>query len=152
MARIALLLVFLTTVGLVVVAPGVFASAQDQAAATATGGPSLRWVDHFVVSGGWITWFVLIPLSVATVALMVEHCVSIRRTTLLPPDTQQRVSAMLAEKRYTEAVRYTADDPSVLAYVVNAGLVEAGRGFAAMERAIAESLEDRSARLMRKIE
>ncbi len=152
MARIAWLVVVLTTVGLVMVAPGVLASAQDGAAATSTGGTSLRWVDHFVVSGGWITWFVLIPLSVATVALMVEHCVSIRRTTLLPPDTQQRVSAMLAEKRYTEAVRYTADDPSVLAYVVNAGLVEAGRGFAAMERAIAESLEDRSARLMRKIE
>ena len=151
LARIGFLTLLLAAVAGAVLVPSLIASAQEGGQATSSA-PALRWVDHFVVSGGWITWFVLIPLSVATVALAVEHCVSIRRVTVLPPETQQRVSAMLAEKRYADAVRFSAEDPSVLAYVVNAALLEAGRGFVAMERALEESLEDRSARLMRKIE
>ncbi len=127
------------------------AHAQDNADQESTG-VALRWVDHFVVKGGWITWFVLIPLSVATVALAIEHCVSIRRTTILPPEAQQQIASMLTERRYADAVRYTAEDPSVLGYVTHTSLVEAGRGFAAMERALQESLDDRTARLMRKIE
>ena len=40
----------------------------------------------------------------------------------------------------------------MLGYVVNAGLTEASNGFAAMERALEESLEERSAKLFRKTE
>jgi len=149
--RISLLTLLLLVIGAVVLVPGVAAVAQDGDGA-ASGFAPLRWVDHFVVKGGWITWFVLIPLSVATVALAVEHCVSIRRTTVLPPDSQQRISALLADKRYADAVRFTAEDPSALSHVVNTGLLEASRGFVAMERALQESLEERAARLMRKIE
>jgi len=151
LARISLLMMVLAVVGAIVIAPGVTAKAQE-GSGPASSASALKWVDHFVVKGGWITWFVLIPLSVATVALAIEHCVSIRRVTILPPESQQRVSALLEQKRYADAVRFTSQDPSSLAQVVNAGLLEAGRGFAAMERALQESLDDRSARLMRKIE
>lgn len=117
-----------------------------------TSSSDLRWFDHFVVSGGWITWAVLLPLSVATVALGVYHAVGIRRATILPPEAERHIAKLLADKRYTDAVGFTAEDPSILAYALNAGLHEAGRGFAAMQRAVTESLEDRSAQLMRKIE
>jgi biopolymer transport protein ExbB len=149
--RIGSFTLLLVAVGAVVLVPGVTIMAQDDRGTTSSTS-ALKWVDHFVVKGGWITWFVLIPLSVATVALAIEHCVSIRRTTILPPESEQRISAMLADKRYAEAARFTTEDPSVLSHVVNTGLLEAGRGFAAMERALEESLDDRSARLMRKIE
>ncbi len=150
MARIGLLVLLLLVVGGVVLLPGITAMGQEVEGASSVS--ALKWVDHFVVKGGWITWFVLIPLSVATVALAIEHCVSIRRATMLPPEPQQRISAMLAERRYAEALRFTAQDPSLLSHVVNATLLEADRGFAAMERALQETLDDRSARLMRKIE
>ncbi|HUU83056.1 MAG TPA: MotA/TolQ/ExbB proton channel family protein [Phycisphaerae bacterium] len=151
MIRIALFVLLFAVVGGVIFGIGATAAAQGSAAGSSSGS-TLRWVDHFVVKGGWITWFVLIPLSVATVALAIEHGVSIRRTILLPPDARQRITAMLEDKRYVEAVRFTGEDPSVLGYVVHTALLEAGRGFAAMERALEESLEDRAARLMRKIE
>jgi biopolymer transport protein ExbB len=115
-------------------------------------GESLKWVDHFVVKGGWITWFVLLPLSVATIALVVEHAVSIRRGTVLAPESQQKISDLLTEKRYLDAVQFSADDPSVVGYAMNTALLQAGRGFVAMERALAEAIDDRAARLMRKIE
>ena len=151
MLRIGLLCLLFVVVCAVVLGAGVRVNAQDGTGDDSSTG-ALRWVDHFVVNGGWITWFVLIPLSVATVALAVEHCVSIRRATIMPPETQRQISSMLAEKRYADAIRWTAQDPSVLGYVVHTSLVEAGRGFTAMERALQESLEDRAARLMRKIE
>lgn len=112
----------------------------------------MRVFDHFLVKGGAITWFVLVPLSVTTVALTIEYCMSIRRRTFVPPEAFQRISEFLQNKRYNEAIEYTAEEPSMLAGVVNTGLVESHNGFAAMERAIEESLEERSASAMRKIE
>ncbi|MCH7527601.1 MAG: MotA/TolQ/ExbB proton channel family protein [Planctomycetes bacterium] len=108
--------------------------------------------DHFLVNGGAITWFILVPLSVATVALTIEYCLSIRRKTFVPPETLSEIEAQLAERQYVRSLQYTAEDPSVLAYVVNTGLTAAANGRAAMERAVADAIEDRSARLMRKIE
>ncbi len=112
----------------------------------------MKVFDHFLVRGGAITWFVLVPLSVATVALTVEYCMSIRRQTFVPVETYDRVSDHLKKREYTEAINFTANEPSLLATVVNTGLLESHNGYAAMERAVEETLEERSARLMRKIE
>ena len=84
--------------------------------------------DHFLVNGGAITWFVLVPLSVATVALTIEYCLSIRRKTFVPPETLSEIEAQLAERQYVRSLQYTAEDPSVLAYVVNTGLTAAANG------------------------
>jgi biopolymer transport protein ExbB len=117
-----------------------------------SGGAVMRVFDHFLVKGGAITWFVLVPLSVATVALTTEYCISIRRKTFVPEETFRRLSEDLGAEKYADAVRFTTEDPSILAAVVNAGLMESGNGYGAMERAVEESLEESSARVMRKIE
>lgn len=141
---------------MILAAAVVLAGVTDAAAQDRSDPPSpqveMRWFDHFVVAGGWITWAILLPLSVAMVALAVYHGTTIRRATILPPEAHKRIAELVTDKKYAEAVRFTAEDPSVLAYVLNAALVEAGRGFLAMERALEEALEDRSARLLRKIE
>lgn len=124
------------------------ATAQDQA----NGGTVMRVFDHFLVKGGAITWFVLVPLSVATVALTIEYCISIRRQTFIPADTYRRISEHLEQRQYGDALEYTAEEPSMLSGVINTGLLESQNGYAAMERAVEETLEDRSARMMRKIE
>lgn len=139
---LALLVVFITTS---------VATAQGPAADGADADGGLRWFDFFVLKGGKIT-YVLIALSVVTISLAVEHAVSIRRTTIAPPESVERIKAMLDEKKYADAVRFTADEPSMMGYVLNAGLLEAPNGYAGMERAVQESLDDRSSRLFRKIE
>jgi biopolymer transport protein ExbB len=112
---------------------------------------TLKYFDFFVVKGGWIAYLIIV-LSVVAMALAIEHCASIRRMTVVPPAAVTEVRAMIDDRRYAEAVQYTGDDPSMIAYVVNAALREAPNGFAAMERALEEALEARSARLYRKIE
>ena len=118
----------------------------------AEGGSVMRVFDHFLVKGGAITWFVLVPLSVATVALTIEYCMSIRRETFVPPAAYQQISEQLQKREYAGAIEFTAQEPSMLCGVVNTGLMESQNGYEAMERAVEESLEDRSARMMRKIE
>ena len=115
-------------------------------------GGAMRVFDHFLVKGGAITWFVLVPLSVATVALTIEYCLAIRRRTFVPPETFERIAEQLRDKQYAEAIEYTSDDPSMLAGVINTGLMESANGYAAMERAVEETLEERSSRVLRKIE
>ncbi len=116
------------------------------------GGVASRAFDHFVTRGGWITWFTLIPLSVVAMALAIEHAVTIRRKTIIPPESVEQLKALLDQRNYTEAVRFSSEDPTVVSYVTHAGLVEAIHGYAAMERALEEAVEERTARLMRKIE
>ena len=137
---------------------GAVSPAPAQLESGGPGGPGevasaeLRWFDHFIGQGGWITWFVLLPLSVATVALVIEHAVSIRRETLVPQVVVDEAKELLAEKRYVESVKLVAEDQSMLAYALHGALLEAGSGFASMERALEEAIEERSAKLMRKLE
>ncbi len=126
-------------------------SAQTDASALPDTASNSNWFDHFVVKGGWITFF-LLGLSVVAIALITEHFFSIRRATIVAPLVGERIRELIEKKEYVEAVKQSADDPSMLSYVVNAGLLEASNGFAAMERAVEESLEERSARFFRKIE
>lgn len=123
--------------------------AQDDDVAA---GSAMRVFDHFLVKGGAITWFILIPLSVATVALTIEYCMSIRRETVVPPAAYKHISKQLQEREYAAAIEFTSQEPSMLSSVVNIGLMESQNGYEAMERAVEETLEDRSARMMHKIE
>ncbi len=128
--------------------PAVAQTGSGTGAATAV---KIKYFDFFVVKGGPIA-FGLIGLSVVTIALTIEHCLSIRRATIVPPEAARHAKALIDDKKYLEAIQFTAEDPSMLGYVLNAGLVEASNGYAAMERALEETWEERSAKLLRKTE
>lgn len=133
---------------LIAAAPSLAQSPATDAAPTTIG---INYFDFFVVKGGPIA-FALIVLSVITVALAFEHFVSIRRASMVPPETIEQTAALITEKKYLDAIQYTAEDPSMAGFVINASLVEASNGFEAMERAMEDGLDDRSAKLFRKIE
>ncbi len=145
--------VFLTGV-LVVVLWLIFSpplSAQTDPADLNSPATQRKYFDFFVVKGGPIA-FGLILLSVVMVALTVEHCLSIRRATIIPAEAADRARDLVEKKQYLEAIEFTAEEPSMMSFVLNAGLLEASNGFSAMERALQESLDQQSARLFRKIE
>ncbi len=153
MVRILLMTALLAAlVGMILVGP---AMAQTDvvvdASATAHGSVSIKYFDFFVVKGGYIA-FGLIALSIVTIALAIDYGVSIRRATIVSPDSAQETKKLIDQHKYVDAVRYTSEDPSMMGCVLNAALLESRNGFSAMERAMEESLDDRSARLFRKIE
>lgn len=133
---------------LVVVRP---AWSQTSAAPNNAVADNLKYFDFFVVKGGWIA-YIIIVLSVVAMALTIEHCISIRRATIVPPAAVGHLRALIDEKRYVEALQFAAEEPSTIGHVIKAALLESPNGFAAMERAMDECLEERSAKLFRKIE
>jgi len=147
--RILGLIGVLTLAVMLVFATEAWAQTADDAAATAS---KSRVFDHFVTDGGFITLFVLIPLSIATIALIVEHSVTIRQSRIVPAETLHRLRAELDARRYDEVVRVTAEDESMLSATIRSGLSQAGNGLEAMQRAMYDTVEQSAGRLMRKIE
>ncbi len=149
LVRVVYLAAFLALVMLLMFALPVLAQTEP----TGEAGPNaeVKYFDFFVVKGGPIA-FGLIALSIVMVALTIEHCLSIRRATIVPPEAARQAKTLIDEKEDLEAIQFTAEDPSMLGYALNAGLVEASNGFAAMERALEETLEERSAKMFRKTE
>ena len=125
--------------------------AQPSGGGAGPASESLNYFDFFVVKGGLIAW-VIVLLSIAALALAIEYSISIRRSTIVPPSAVQETQRLVDERRYLEAVEFTAEEPSMLGYALHAALREAPNGFSAMERALEEAIEERSAKLYRKIE
>ncbi len=147
--RIVSLVAMLTLVLVTVLSPPAWSQTGGGEVAVTTA--DLNYLDFFVVKGGWIA-YILIALSVVMAALAIEHCLSIRRSTIVPAEAIARVRELIGSKKYLEAIQFTAEDPSMIGYVLNCGLLESSNGFEAMERAVEDSLEERSSRFFRKIE
>jgi len=155
LARIGLLIFVLVCVAVVMLSDPVSAQpneATDTPAVTDEQGSVSRLFDHFVGDGGLITWFILIPLSLVTIALIVEHSLSIRQKTIVPDQTLEQIHTALADKQYIEIIQATATKNSLLESAINEGLSQASNGYSAMQRTAADVIDHGAGRLMRKIE
>ena len=59
--------------------------------------PGKTFFYQFIIAGGRIVWFVLLPMSVATLCLAIDLCFSIRRKKLLPSNIGTEIATV--EKR-----------------------------------------------------
>jgi biopolymer transport protein ExbB len=103
-------------------------------------------------TGGGAIGVVIWIISVLTLALIIEHFISIRRVNILPEDAREEIRGLFEAKQYREAIDYTEGNPDVLSFMIHSALVEAPHGYGAMERAMEEAAEERTSKLMRKIE
>jgi biopolymer transport protein ExbB len=115
-------------------------------------GPAkFSYLDWFVTKGGPIGWL-LILIDIASWAVIIEHFISIRRATVLPDPVRGQITDMVDAKQYREVIEYTVAEPSMLSYILHRSLDEAAHGYPAMERAMEEASEERTTKLLRKIE
>ncbi len=105
-----------------------------------------------ILRAGGPVGLVIMLLSVAAVALVIEHVMTIRQAVLIPPGLGDEVRGLLSEGKLAPARLKCRAAPSFLAYVLEAGLAEADGGWPAMEKAMEDAAADQSARLFRKIE
>ena len=104
----------------------------------------------FVKCGG--IGYVLWAISIATVALIVQYLITIRRVNILPEPICEQIQLLFDGKKYREAIELTTDEPSFISYVIHAALTEASHGYPAMERAMEEAAEERTIKMLRGIE
>ncbi len=115
-------------------------------------GESMNYFKVLVWPGGGIIGILLWLMSIGTLAIIVEHFISIRRVNLLPEAARQQVQELFDGKQYKEAIEVTAQEPDFLSHLVHAALTEAPHGYPAMERAMEEAAEERTTKLLRHIE
>ncbi len=147
----------MTINGRLVFVAGLFAVALAGVAVAAegAGGEASERVSYFarfVIGGGWITWLILLPLSVAMVALVIVYSLTVRRSRLLPESVRDKLAQLCEQRQYRGLTDFAAGDASMFAQIVLAGVAEVPHGQTAAQRALDEATEQQSSRLLRKIE
>lgn len=108
-----------------------------------------------VFSGGIVGFLIillLLGLSLTAAALVVEHVMTIRQSVLMPDGLGDGVRKLLLAGQVREADALCTKNPSFLAFVLQAGISELEGGWAAVEKALEDTVAEHSARLFRKIE
>lgn len=107
------------------------------------------WSDDLL--GLAIIWL-LVALSMVCIALILMFMMKHNRSRIVPDDTASQIEALLAEKKYREAIDFAQSDPSFLGKLVSGALGEASNGYQAMERAIEEEADAEIGKMLRPIE
>jgi biopolymer transport protein ExbB len=105
-----------------------------------------------IMTAGGPVGVLIVLLSIGAVALAVEHVMTIREHVLMPPGLSDEVRKLLSEGKLAPAQQLCRSKPSLLAFVLEAGISEVDGGWLAVEKGMEDALADQSARLFRKIE
>lgn len=105
-----------------------------------------------LLRAGGAIGYVIIALSVAMMALIIEHLLSIRRGSLMPRGLAETLHQQINGGQLQQAEQLCKQSPTFLSYVVGAGLQELNFGYAAVEKAMEDAAVEQAARLTRKIE
>jgi biopolymer transport protein ExbB len=124
-------------------------------AADVDGEQSMSLFQMFFWSGdplGIVVIWMLLLMSMFSIGYSIKVFINYRKSTLIPEAFHDQIETMIKEKRYREAIDFSASDPSYLAKLVSSALHEANNGFRAMERAVEETGDAETTRMLRPIE
>jgi biopolymer transport protein ExbB len=89
---------------------------------------------QIIEDGGTVGWIIIL-LSVATLAVMIEAAVNIRRDKLCRPELIDEVEALLDENELQEALELCESEPNFFTNMMAAGLQRASLGYDEMKSA-----------------
>jgi biopolymer transport protein ExbB len=98
-----------------------------------------------------IIGYVIVALSVVSVALIIENFVTIKRDKLAPPDIIDELEALFEEENFQEAMDLCESERNYLTNVVQAGLSKLGHTFDTIQQAVREMEEEETVKLFQKI-
>ncbi len=110
---------------------------------------------QIIFSGGWIGFAIvmfLFALSLTAAYLVFEQIMSLRKSEIVPDGLSDQVRALLSKGMVKDAATLCRERPTLLSFVIAAGLAEAESGWTASEKALEDALAEQSARLLRKVE
>ncbi|MBI3099884.1 MAG: MotA/TolQ/ExbB proton channel family protein [Planctomycetes bacterium] len=101
-------------------------------------------------AGGFVGWCIIVT-SIATLALTIEFCVSLRRDKLCPPELVGELEALIDEGQFEEALQVCENDRCFLTNVVGAALAKVGMGYDEMVKSMEEVGSEEAFKLNAKI-
>jgi biopolymer transport protein ExbB len=118
--------------------------------ALATPAHAAGLVSDILTKGGPIGIVIMI-LSVATLALVIEFGVNIRRDKICPPELVDELEALLEEEEYQEALELCEAEPNFLTNSLAAGLPRLNEGFPKMKEAMEAQAGIEAVKLQQKV-
>ncbi len=107
---------------------------------------------QFVIAGGPIVWFVLLPMSLITVYLVAKHCLTIRRKKLLPDGIGARVVEIIQRFDAGQLETRLADRNDFVSTAVSKAITQGKGDWFRMRSLLFESLQEQALQLLRRIE
>jgi biopolymer transport protein ExbB len=127
-----------------------FAVAQDPAAA-APAEQTSALADMFAYENAGLVGYIIVVMSVVSLALVIENFVSIKREKLAPPELIDELGALFDEENFQEAVELCENEKFYLTRCVGAGLSKLGHPFETMQATIREMETEESTKLFQKV-
>jgi biopolymer transport protein ExbB len=153
MRKNVLIKIILLVVGLSVIAAIAAVTIRSSMSAGAAGGVQSKTLfEQFVVAGGWVVWFVLLPMSMAMVYLAVEHGLTINRKNLLPDGAGKVVIGIIQQFGAGQLGARLSGRDDLVSVAVARAATQCGGDLIRMRSLLAESLQEQAMVLFRKIE
>jgi biopolymer transport protein ExbB len=127
-----------------------FAVAQDPAAAPAEQ-PRGALADMFAYENAGLVGWIIVVMSVVSLALIIENFVSIKREKLAPPELIDELGALFDEENFQDAVELCENEKVYLTRCVGAGLSKLGHPFETIQATIREMETEESTKLFQKV-
>jgi biopolymer transport protein ExbB len=135
-------------------AVGALAYAQEGGEAPKAGGGDFSFFTIWVLGGGGVGFVFLLPIevaSIATVAFVIEHFVSLQRDKLVPPEIVVELETLLDEEQYEEAINLCEATKNYITNIVGAAIAKVGEGYDAMMDAAGGAVDEQNLKLQHKI-
>ena len=129
-----------------VVTPLLFATAASAQEVVETPNP----ITEAFENAGLIGW-IIVALSIVSVALIIENFMTIKREKLAPPDLLDELEALFDGENFQDAVELCEQEKNYLTNVVGAGLSKLGHSFETMQTSLREMQTEESVKLFQKI-
>jgi biopolymer transport protein ExbB len=113
---------------------------------------------QFVISGGSIVWFILLPLSVITVGLTIDYFMNIKASILLPPNSGAEIIRIIRDKDRQKLIEILTEKKDFVSTAVLAAVRNQSADRRQIEiqlqiqNTIADALKQQCRVLLRKIE
>ena len=111
-----------------------------------------NFLQQFIISGGPIVWFILLPISLVTAFLASEYFLTIRRKKLLPAGIEERLIESINSAGPQILQQKFTDSDDLVTTAVSKALAGSKGDWLRMRTLVAESLQDQASGLLRKIE
>lgn len=125
-------------------------------AAQSSAGPlSQTYFTQFVVAGGPIVWFVLLPMSVVGIYFWLELCITIRRRRLLPANISSEIATMARRHGTASLPTRFSGNMDMVSRAICAAFAKTRRirpTHELLSQIAAESLQEQGLKLLRKTE
>lgn len=115
-------------------------------------GDTRTFFTQFVIAGGPIVWFVLLPMSLITVFLIAEHSLTIRRKKLLPNGIGGQIVEMVRQFGLRQLMARISDKNDFVSVAVVRAAAHSRGDWFRMRSLLAESLQEQAGGLLRRLD